>query len=296
MKKVGQILQEKRKSRGLSLNEVASATKIRKQILVYLEDSDWEALPSPTFTKGLLKNYGRFLGLVSEELLAFYRREFDEKKVKVPTQSLTKPPLFRLTPKLVGGFIISLAVVSILTYLFIQYQSFTGVPLLEVSEPKDNTKVENGQVNVVGKTWPDATLKINGQAVQLSPGGTFSEAVSLAEGINTITITSANRFGNMATEKRTIIAALASSLPGKELNSKLEADVKVGPSAAFVSIEIDGKTSFEGVLVAGSGKKIQAKSRIRILSKNAGSTKVIFQGSEFVLGKEGETAEKSFPL
>jgi len=296
VKRVGQILAEARKNKGYSLEQVAEATKIRKQTLAFLESGDWDQLPSPTFVKGLIKNYGSFLDLSTEDLLAFYRREFDEKKVKEKITFPLRPPRFRLTPKLVTGLVAAVSVSAVIVYLFIQYRSFTGAPLLEVTEPKDNTRSQANEVSVIGRTWPDAILKINGQDVRLAPGGSFSVAVSLAEGINTITITAANRFGKIATEKRTILVDFEGSKSAtKSASQAVDIELQIGPASASVSIEIDGKADFEGVLVAGATKKFFAKERIRIVTRNAGSTKVLFHGQEAVLGKEGETVEKSFP-
>jgi hypothetical protein len=168
--------------------------------------------------------------------------------------------------------------------------------LLEVNEPKDNSRLEKSEVSVIGRTWPDAILKINGQDVRLAPGGSFSVAVSLAQGVNTITISAANRFGKIATEKRTVVVDfLESTTATKSASQKIELNLQIGPGSANLAVEIDGKKDFEGVLVAGARKKFTAKERIRLVTGNGGSTKVLFQDQEIILGKEGETIERTFP-
>lgn len=297
MRTVGQILREARDKKSLSLDEAEKATKIRKKILVLLEESNWKDLPSPTFVKGLLKNYGLFLGLDTKKLLAFFRREYDEPKVqKHLVTSKSSGLKIRFTPQLVTTSVIALAILAASFYLFSQYRSFTSAPLLEISEPRGNVKVETLDISVVGKTYTDATLKINGQKIQISPGGTFSVAVSLVEGINTIVITAENRFGKISTEKRTVvvdskIAGAESSVGVKE---KVSLTLKIGPNAANIRIELDGKKTFEGVLVFGSIREISAKERVKIFTSNAGSTKVKFNGKDEVLGKEGESLERTF--
>ncbi len=297
MKTVGQILKDAREKKNTTLSEAEKATKIRKKILILLEASDWSNLPSPTFVKGLLKNYGTFLGLDTKNLLAFFRREYEEPKIQksLATSYVTRPK-FRFTPQLVTTSILVLAFVLAGGYLFSQYRSFTAAPLLEVTEPADNTKVETLDVNVVGKTYSDATLKINGQKVQLSPGGTFSVAVSLVEGVNTILVTSENRFGKISTEKRTVVVE-TKRLGEKEeklVTSNVNLSLNIGPEAANIRVELDGKTTFEGVLVVGSVRNFSARERIKIFTSNAGSTKVIYDGKEQILGKEGESLEREF--
>ncbi len=297
MKTVGQILKDAREKKDVSLEEAEAATKIRKKILSRLEESDWSNLPSTTYVKGLLKNYGSFLELDIKALLAFYRREYEEPKIsKTHLSYKIEKPALRLTPQFITVAVLLLGFLAAGFYLFYQYHSFTAAPLLEVNQPADNTKVETLDVNVVGKTYPDATLKINGQQVQLSPGGTFSVAVSLAPGINTIDITAENRFGKISTAQRTVVAETKSAAvvtqPGKE---NVNLTVRIGPGSANIRVELDGKETFEGVLVPGSTKIFSARGRVKILTSNAGSTKVsVNNGQEQVLGKEGETIEREF--
>ncbi len=296
MKTVGQILKDERIKKNFTLEEVEQATKIRKKILFSLENGDWKSLPSTTFVKGLIKNYGRFLSLDTAELLAFYRREFDEKKEVRKHQIVekTKTKGFRLTPQLVTAGIISLAVLLVLGYLFVQYQSFTGPPLLEVTQPQNNIKINTSQVNLVGRTWADAVLKINGEKVSLSPDGSFSVAVGLNQGVNVVTVTATNRFGNTATEQRTVVVDLGNKPAAPPDQNSLSLIVKITPESTNLLVEVDGVKTFDGVLVAGTQKTFTGKQRIRIVTKNAGSTVVNYNGTDEVLGKLGEEVEKIY--
>ncbi len=296
MKTVGQILKEERAKKNLTLEEIEQATKIRKKILQSLENGDWKSLPSTTFVKGLIKNYGRYLGLDQNELIAFYRREFDEKKEvkKIVQTGKVKTGGFRLTPQLVTTSIIGVAVLLVVGYLFIQYQSFTGPPLLEVTEPKDNTKANSSEVNLVGRTWEDSVLKVNGEEVQFSPGGTFSLPVGLNPGVNVITVTAANRFGKISTVKRTVVVEVVKTTQVTTSEVGVSIVIKISPEPTNLLVESDGTKEFEGILLAGSEKTFIAKDRIRVVTKNAGSTNVIYLGNQETLGKSGEEAEKVY--
>jgi cytoskeletal protein RodZ len=294
MKTFGQILIEARKQKNVTLEEVETATKIRKKILQALEKGEWESLPPTTFVKGLIKNYGRYLGVDQNELLAFYRREYIERKEqKTISVPVNRNPL-RLTPQLVTMVVVGLAALIFGLYLFFQYQSFTGPPLLELTDPKDNIRVTSPEVTLVGKTWDDAILKINGQEVPLSPGGTFSLSVGLNPGINTLTVTATNRFGKISTQKRTVVVDLSSTEEEKTSVSNVFLMVKANPESINLSVEVDGKLEFEGVLVAGSEKIFRGQERVRIVTKNAGSTKVVFNEVEETLGRPGEQVEKVY--
>src|SRR3712207_1169924 len=65
---IGRLLEQKRKERGLSLDEVEQATKIRKRYLTGLEREDFAMLPDAVYARGFLKTYANYLGLDGEEL------------------------------------------------------------------------------------------------------------------------------------------------------------------------------------------------------------------------------------
>lgn len=65
---ISRVLVEAREERGLTLEEVEHATKIRKHYLAGLEHEDFGALPDPVYAQGFLKAYANYLGLDGEEL------------------------------------------------------------------------------------------------------------------------------------------------------------------------------------------------------------------------------------
>jgi cytoskeleton protein RodZ len=66
--KIGRFLEQKRKEKGLSLEEVEQATKIRKRYLDGLEREDYAVLPAGVYAQGFLKTYANFLGLDGDAL------------------------------------------------------------------------------------------------------------------------------------------------------------------------------------------------------------------------------------
>src|SRR5215211_6613507 len=65
---IGRYLEQTRKQRGLSLEEVEQATKIRKRYLTGLEREDYTILPDAVYARGFLKTYANYLGLDGEAL------------------------------------------------------------------------------------------------------------------------------------------------------------------------------------------------------------------------------------
>ncbi len=55
----GEELRREREIRGISLKEIADATKISKRFLDALERNDHMTLPAPVFTRGFVREYAR---------------------------------------------------------------------------------------------------------------------------------------------------------------------------------------------------------------------------------------------
>src|SRR3990167_4384306 len=64
---IGAALKSAREFRGLSLQDVSDATRIRRTYLGAIEDMRLEELPSRPFTLGYIKAYAKHLGLDPEE-------------------------------------------------------------------------------------------------------------------------------------------------------------------------------------------------------------------------------------
>lgn len=72
---VGTILREARIRRGLSLIEAEKATSIRCSYLDALEQDEYHKLPEEVYVKGMIRNYGNFLGLNGPELVDSYKAQ-----------------------------------------------------------------------------------------------------------------------------------------------------------------------------------------------------------------------------
>ena len=89
-------------------------------------------------------------------------------------------------------------------YLVYSYFRYAGAPALNLNSPSKNAVVSEEQIEVSGKTDPDATLMINNQPVSLNENGSFSTKVTLTPGLNTITVVSSNKFHRQTTLTRNL--------------------------------------------------------------------------------------------
>jgi cytoskeletal protein RodZ len=72
---VGDRLRAAREAKGLSLEELASQTRIPLRHLQSLEQGDWSKLPAPTYTIGFAKSYASAVGLDRNEIAEDLRDE-----------------------------------------------------------------------------------------------------------------------------------------------------------------------------------------------------------------------------
>lgn len=199
MKTVGVMLREARIAKGLTPADVERATKIREKYIRALEADDFRQLPSPSYAKGFVRNYAEFLGLSSDAIMAFFRRQTTEvTKASLIPKGVADPlnkPLVHLTPGRFVGILVGVLLLLFFAYLGNQYIRTRQAPPLTVDTPKNNEIVKEGRVVVEGKTDPDASVTINGVSTIVRDDGRFYDRVQVEAGVNKITVTSTSRFG-----------------------------------------------------------------------------------------------------
>ncbi len=159
MKITGQILKENREKKGISLNEVALATKINTKILVAMEEGDTERLPTKTFLRGFVRAYSRYLGLDEDAILNTFYEEMGSTKPKLSVtedadsaspsnqQTQSKQPTKSIDPDrgnlitkigAVGGIIILVILIVFLKKKMASYEreaEISDLPPVEIVQP-----------------------------------------------------------------------------------------------------------------------------------------------------------------
>lgn len=208
MKTVGIILKEAREKKGYSLLQVEKDTKIRLKFLDAIEQDDYSKLPSVAYAKGFVKNYSEYLGLNSNTVIAFFRRQTKEVSrssilPKVTEEHLRRSAI-RLTPPRFLAFLLIGFVALFLSYLGIQYRKISQPPLLTIESPAQQSMLRERRTDILGKTDSDATVTVNGVSVLVRSDGRFFDQVTLEEGKNTVTITATSRYGKISTQTREV--------------------------------------------------------------------------------------------
>jgi cytoskeletal protein RodZ len=88
---VGEQLRIAREKQGLSLEDVASQTRIPRRHLENLEAGDWSQLPAPTYTVGFAKSYAGAVGLDRTEIGDQLRAEMGGYRPESAAQDVFQP-------------------------------------------------------------------------------------------------------------------------------------------------------------------------------------------------------------
>lgn len=203
MKTVGKMLQEARTTKGLTPQDVERAIKIREKYIVAIEADDFSSLPSPSYAKGFVRNYAEFLGLPTDAMMAFFRRQItDVSNVSLLPKGVSEPlrtSWLHLTPGRFVVLLVSALLIIFFLYLSRQYFRIGKAPPLAVTSPTNQQITSSSRVVVEGQSDRDATVMINGISTIVRDDGRFYEQVAMEPGVNKITVTATSRFGKTTT-------------------------------------------------------------------------------------------------
>ena len=93
MIEIGLKLKEKREENGVSVEEVAEDLKIRPSQIVNLEEGKRECFKDVVFLKYLIRDYAKYLGLNSEELVDEFNEFLFDYTSRIPIEEIEKAKL-----------------------------------------------------------------------------------------------------------------------------------------------------------------------------------------------------------
>ena len=260
---LGSYLKNLRESKRISLREVAKITRVRENILRAIEEDQHHLLPPPTYVKGFLLSYAKYLKLDPNDVLLRYEKGLKGESV-TPAAPQPPKPIQKVSPTqpkkkilwnarqtwVVAGVI---AASLILFYFFSPYPSkppVEQIPEKPVSEEKPLPASSPPPVTTpapVQKEKPVAEVKP-------SPGPSLPAAAT------------------------TVVSAK------KPVSLKIKA-----VEEAWVSLQADDEPQKEMTLKPGQGISVQASNQIRMIIGNAGGTDLILNGKELErFGQSGE--------
>jgi cytoskeleton protein RodZ len=277
---IGRLLEQKRKERGLTLEEVEQATKIRKRYLTGLERDNYAILPGAVYARGFLKTYANYLGLDGEALSRQLKKNSKTRReggidYNPRPQSDFEEPL--ITPsglrgaqkrKVSTSAIVTslLAVLALATVIGALYFVGRGVQVSkEGNPPSGESPPRQEQQNVAGREKAPEAGSANEGAVGSKGTADDDETRAVAE----------------------------QSAPPDTL--RVLVSVRERPS--WILIRTDGTAAYEQVAQPGFSKTFEADERLFIKSGDAGAVSVEINGQDAgVLGGPGEIVARNYTL
>ena len=80
---VGEILHNKRKEIGLSLDEITEKLNLDSYLIELLENNDYEKFKVETYLKGYLRAYAKLLGIDGDRIIKLYKESNPEKEPEI---------------------------------------------------------------------------------------------------------------------------------------------------------------------------------------------------------------------
>jgi cytoskeleton protein RodZ len=246
----GEELRREREIRGISLKEIADSTKISRRFLDAIERNDHKTLPAPVFTRGFVREYARYLGLNSEDMVNRYNyaalgddriEHSDHLERLVHPDAPTEPPPKKGIPAISidKNIVATIAIIAVLG----------GIIWWAVIVKRTRSTPAPPVVAVAPTTTVPATT---GQRTQESTGG----------------------------------IARAPQVPN---DGRLHLVIDVVDNA-WVTLEVDGETALNDELVAGSSHSFSADRQFRFRTiGNAAGLNLTLNGRKLPsLGADGE--------
>jgi cytoskeleton protein RodZ len=305
----GERLRREREMRGITLDEIAAATKIGTRSLKALEDEDFKKLPGGIFNKGFVRAYAKFLGISEEQAVADYltacgepeevteidpaqllaQREESEAKSKAASRRARD--LQSVQTDSSSGFpwmaLLGLAIILALAWGgragYYKYRAHREAQAQAQREAEAKAQADAAAAQVTAAQ--QVAAQDQSPAAQPLPDGP-ADNISSPTPASATPATSAPKPESKQQPKPAITE---NSQQFSAAPKAVAADADLAKAGNFVvsirarqrtwvSVMADGKRVISGELAASSEKTVQARNQITLKTGNAGGTDLAFNG------------------
>lgn len=172
MLRTSSLLKNNRLDKEYELTDVSKKLKIPVKYLAAIEDEDVKNFPQEPYCSLIVKDYADYLGLNGQEMLSFFRRDFEQKK----RNKSVRRSGFSFTPQFTFKFLIVAVVFVFIFYLTSEYIKFNRPPKLKINWPET---VTSQGFDLTGITDPDSTIRINEDLIIVDSKGNFEKKIQI---------------------------------------------------------------------------------------------------------------------
>jgi len=259
----GEHLRREREMRGVSLEEIAGATRISTRFLDALEKEAWDRLPGGVFNRGFVRTVARFLGLEEESLLAEYALATRPPGANaVPSEPPPQPSNPRRAPRIALGLASVLALAGASAYGWVWFSA------------------RRAELNAAASAPPSAPVP---------PG-----LPPIASALPAEPVPPPEPLPQAPPPTRSPWTALPPEAPVAPLpNLTDELRLTIGADKeTYLTVTTDGHQVFAGAFLAGASRSFSAKSAVTVEAQDAGAIRLELNGQALApigpLGQPGK--------
>jgi cytoskeletal protein RodZ len=302
MDSIGDFFKQVRETKGLTVDEVASKTRIRTDFVKALEEGNFAKLPDQVFARGFVRSYARSLGLDEEDAIhrfiqsagAFYEKQDERERLKVRQAEEERK---RQANRKAVAIAIGIAILT-LVILLSREQSSLLVRRTSQTEPPPTT----GKRVLPPETKGDGPVRSESEgAVKTKPTEAPPASQTTARGDGTT-----GRGAVTGTPATPVSPQVAMPVP-----PPVSSDAPLGPLAlegtatadeplvldleatelSWVVIQVDGGSPQEALLRPGEKAKWKGQDQFMLTLGNAGGVKAELNGKpQKPFGPSGKVA------
>lgn len=308
MESIGEFFKQVRETKGLTIDEVASKTRIRTDFVKALEDGNFAKLPDQVFARGFVRSYARSLGLDEDDAIhrfaqsagAYYDKQIERERLKVRQAEEERK---RQANRKAVAIAIGIAILTLIFLLsreqssLLVRKSSSDVPVSASKrpvppspEPQEAPPIQ--QAEVVPPTPPPAPktkpseapvvpAKVPEANTNAGPATSPVSTASVAPDLATPAPASLGSDGPLGG-----ISLEGSGVAEGQLALDLEAT-----ELSWVVVQIDGGSPQEALLRPGEKAKYKGQDQFILTLGNAGGVKAELNGKpQKAFGPSGKVA------
>jgi cytoskeletal protein RodZ len=303
MESIGEFFKQVRETKGLTIDEVASKTRIRTDFVKALEDGNFAKLPDQVFARGFVRSYARSLGLDEDDAIhrfaqsagAYYDKQVERERLKVRQAEEERK---RQANRKAVAIAIGIAILTLIFLLSREQSSLlvrrsssdlpptaskrTAPPIPESQDAPPSQQAE--AVPPAPKTKPSESPVVSAKVGEGNNGGPVTGPAPTASAVPELAAPSPSSLGSDGPLGG--ISLEGSGATEGQLALDLEAT-----ELSWVVVQIDGGSPQEALLRPGEKARWKGQDQFILTLGNAGGVKAELNGKpQKPFGPSGKVA------
>jgi cytoskeleton protein RodZ len=305
MDSIGDFFKQVRETKGLTVDEVASKTRIRTDFVKALEEGNFAKLPDQVFARGFVRSYARSLGLDEEDAIhrfiqsagAFYEKQDERERLKVRQAEEERK---RQANRKAVAIAIGIAILTLVILLSREQSSLlvrrTSQPEPPSTTAKRVTPLEPGKVDVPVRPEAESPTAAKTKPTEASPPPQTATRHDATAGRSAVSGTAAVPVAPQTAVPIPPPISTEGPLGPPSLEGAANADEPLvldleATELSWVVIQVDGGSPQEALLRPGEKAKWKGQDQFMLTLGNAGGVKAELNGKpQKAFGPSGKVA------